>query len=493
MRAGHLSFRVHALLGLSTLALATSCKVGPNYETPQELPAELWSQPAQGPITVAEPDLKEWWKRFDDPILNQLIQQAQESNATLEKSLANVRVSLASLGVTESQFWPTINTGFEYSRNKTNVAFLAAEGVDVQPYDIWAGGAAMASWEIDVWGRVARLVESSKATMESSVEDLRGVLISVRSQVGTGYMNVRTLQMQLSILRDAVANYKMILDLTKAKFQAGTNTQLDVNQAQSHLDLIEASVPELEGELAASIFSIAQLCGTTPGPMKLLLDASAPLPTGPETVGVGIPANLLRRRPDVRSSERLVAAAVANIGANEALNLPVFSISGNIYLASNQFSGLGDASNLAYGFGPSMTWLAFHGGYVDSMIAQSKGNAQVALAGYRETVLEAMQDVETTISSLVQSRRSVVLYQKAVESAKSTYDLAKLQYSAGTTDLDQLIMVQNDLLDVQRSLATSQGNVAINLVSLYRALGGGWDDGAVNQAAERSAGMKDPS
>ncbi len=478
---------------LTLVCNAPSCKVGPNYETPQELPAELWSQPPQGAVTAAEPDLKEWWKQFHDPVLDQLIEQAQQSNATLEKSLANVRVSLATLGMTESQFWPTINTAIEYSRNKTNIAFLAAQGVDTQPYDVWAGGAAMASWEIDIWGRVARLVESSKATLESSVEDLRGVLISVRAQVGTGYMNVRTLQLQLAILAEAVANQKTTLELAKAKLAAGTNTQLDVNQSQASLDLIEASVPEIEAQLATAIASIANLCGTTPGPMKILLDKAAPIPNGAETVAVGIPASLLRRRPDVRSSERLVAAAVANIGASEALNLPIFSLSGNFYLASNQFSGLGDASNIAYGFGPTVSWLAFQGGYVESMIAQSKGRAQVALAGYRDAVLGAINDVESSISSLVQSQRSVLLYKKAVASAQSSYDLAKKQYSVGRTSLRDLLTVQNELLDVERSLASSQGNVAVNLVSLYRALGGGWDDGAVNQSAERSAGMKDPS
>jgi NodT family efflux transporter outer membrane factor (OMF) lipoprotein len=351
----------------------------------------------------------------------------------------------------------------------------------------------MASWEIDVWGRIARMVEGAKATLESSVEDLRGVLISIRSQVGTTYMNVRTLQLQLSILRSAVKNYKTTLDLVKDKFKAGTNTLLDVNQAQTDLDVIAATIPAIEGDLDAAIFSLAQLCGTTSGPMTMLLGEPAPLPQMNEEIGIGIPAELLRRRPDVRSSERLVAAAVANIGAQEALNLPIFSLSGNFYLASNQFTGLGDSNNASYGFGPSISWLIFQGGYVNSMIAQSKGQAQVALAGYRDTVLGAMRDVETSISLLVHAKRSEALYTTAEKSAQETYKLANLQYKAGRTNLDTLIRVQNELLNTQKQLADSQGSVAQNTVSLYRALGGGWEDGAVNRAAERSAAMKDPS
>ena len=487
------AIRTSVIVAAMTALVTTACKVGPNYEEPKVLPAELWSQPVEGPITTAEPDLKEWWKRFNDPVLDQLIVQAQESNATLEKSLANVRVSLAVLGVSESQFWPSITTAVEYSRNKTNVSLLASQGVETSPYDLWLGGAAMASWEIDVWGRVARIVESSKATLESTVEDLRNVLISVRSQVGTTYMTVRTLQLQLSILRTAVDNYKTTLDLAKAKYKAGTNTLLDVNQSQTDMDMAKASIPAVESDLDTAIFSLAQLCGTTPGPMKLLLAEPAPLPTSPDAIGIGIPAELLRRRPDVRSSERLVAAAVANIGANEALNLPIFSLSGNFYLAADQFSGLGNGSNSAYGFGPTISWLVFQGGYVNSMIKQSKGQAQMALAAYRDTVLGAMRDVETSISLLVNAKRSAALYTTAEKSAQDTFDLAKLQYGAGTTDLNTLIKVQNDLLDSQKKLADSQGSVAQNTVGLYRALGGGWDDGAVNKAAERSAAMKDPS
>ena len=482
-----------ALAIMASTVLVTACKVGPNFEKPQVTSEEMWSQPAQAPLTTAEPDLHQWWKRFDDPILDQLITQAQDSNPNLEKALANVRVSLAVLGVNESQFWPSISVAAEYQRNLTNVAFLAAQGVDTKPYDVWAAGALMASWEIDVWGRVARLVESSKALLEADVEDLRSVLISIRSQVGTTYMTVRTLQMQLSILETAISNQKMTLDLAKLKSKAGTNTLLDVNQAQTNLDTTAAGVPQVVGQLDTAIYSLAQLCGTTPKPMKELLGKPAPLPDITEQIGVGIPAELLRRRPDVRGSELRVAAAVANIGANEALNLPIFSLSGTFYLASNNFSGLGNINNQAYGFGPTISWLIFQGGYVNSMIAQSKGKSQMALAGYRDTVLNAIRDTETCISLLVTSRESVKRYTTATQSAQSTYDLATLQYRAGTINLDRLMEIQNQLLKSQRTLADAQGSVAQNTVALYRALGGGWEDGAVNTDAIKAADLKESS
>ena len=284
----------------------------------------------------------------------------------------------------------------------------------------------MASWEIDLWGRVARTVESSKASLQSEVEDLRDALISIRSQVGMTYMQVRTTQLQITIAKSGADNLRQTLDLTMQKFRAGTNTLLDVGQSQTDLDMQLATIPTLEANLAASIFSLAQLCGTTPAPMLELLGKVAPIPTGPLTVGVGIPADLLRRRTDVRSSERLAAAAVATIGATEALNLPVFALSGNFYLAATQFSGLGTWSNNAYAFGPTVSWLIFQGGYVESLIAQSKGQAQAAIAHYRNTVLSAIQDVETCISALTQSQETTRRYQTAVDSAQATADLAVL-------------------------------------------------------------------
>ncbi len=488
-----LTIRICTLSTLCALSLLPACKVGPSYEKPTELPASTWTESSSATVTPTEPELNDWWKKFNDPVLDQLVKQAQESNASLEQSLANVRVAFAALGISESEYWPSITTALMYERTKTNIAQLAAAGVETQPYSLWAGGAAMASWEIDLWGRVARTVESSKASLESQVEDLRDALVSIRSQVGMTYMQVRTFQLQIAIAKSGADNLRQTLALTMQKNSAGTNTQLEVGQSQTDLDMQLATIPALEANLAASIFSLAQLCCTTPAPMLELLGKVAPIPTGPVSVGVGIPADLLRRRSDVRSSERLAAAAVATIGATEALNLPVFSLSGNFYLAANQFSGLGDWSNNAYSFGPTVSWLVFQGGYVNSLIAQSKGQAQAALASYRNTVLSAIQDVETCISALTQSQRTTARYQTAARSAKATADLGTLQYQAGTIDLERLLSIQNLLLDAEDALAQSQGYVAQNIVNLYRALGGGWENSTVNTAADEAAKGKGSS
>jgi NodT family efflux transporter outer membrane factor (OMF) lipoprotein len=474
---------------LCALLSLEGCKVGPNYETPQVLPSETWSRRSDAPLSDDTPQLREWWRNFNEPVLDQLIGQAEQSNATLEKALANVRVSLGALGVSESQFWPQISLAALYERNKTNIALLAAQGVETSPYNVWGAGAVMASWEVDVWGRVARMVESAKAELEYNIEELRAALITIRAEVGTGYMTVRTLQRQIQLLKAGIANVQTTLDVAQRRLTAGTNTALDVAQIQAELDSLEAMLPSVTADLDAAIFAIAELCGSAPGPIKALLENPTPIPTMDDRIGMGIPADLLRRRPDVRASERTAAAAVAMIGANEALNLPVFAISGNIYVAGNQFSSLGNSSNIAYGFGPTVSWLVFSGGYVTSMITQSRAQAQVALAAYRGTVLDAVRDVETTASMLVYSKQAAERATDAVKSYQIAYDLANKQFSAGTIDIDRLVNLQNRLLRAQQMQADADGSVAQNIVALYRALGGGWDEGAVNESALRSADM----
>jgi len=474
---------------LCALLSLEGCKVGPNYETPQVLPSETWSRRSDAPLSDDTPQLREWWRNFNDPVLDQLIGQAEQSNATLEQALANVRVSLGALGVSESQFWPQISLAAMYERNKTNISLLAAQGVETSPYDVWGAGAVMASWEVDVWGRVARMVESAKAELESNIEELRAALITIRAEVGTGYMTVRTLQRQIQLLKAGIANVQTTLDVAQRRLTAGTNTALDVAQIQAELDSLEAMLPSVTADLDAAIFAIAELCGSAPGPIKALLENPTPIPTMDDRIGMGIPADLLRRRPDVRASERTAAAAVAMIGANEALNLPVFAINGNIYVAGSQFSGLGNSNNIAYGFGPTVSWLVFSGGYVTSMITQSRAQAQVALAAYRGTVLDAVRDVETTASMLVYSKQAAERATDAVKSYQIAYDLANKQFSAGTIDIDRLVNLQNQLLRAQQMQADADGSVAQNIVALYRALGGGWDEGAVNESALRSADM----
>jgi NodT family efflux transporter outer membrane factor (OMF) lipoprotein len=427
--------------------------------------------------TVADgaADVDRWWTRFNDPKLDALVARAESANATIAQALSRVRVAQAQLGLSESALWPTIAAGAEYQRTKQNFSRLAAQGVDTDPYSVWAYGAAMSNWEIDLWGRIRRLIEASEAGLRASVDDLRGALVSVRAQTVSAYLSLRTVEERLAVTEAAVANLRQTLELAERKFKAGTTTKLDVNQAQANLDLEEAAIPQLRSALAEAKGNLATLCGTDTASIEALLGARSTIPAAPDAVAVGIPAALLARRPDLRAADQRYAAAVASIGAAEALHYPALTLAGNLYISSTEFSGLGDWSNRAYSFGPSLSLPLFTGGAIESQIAQAKATAEVAFNAWRGTLVRAVAEVDVAIASLVLARDSDARYSKAVESAGDTYRLAKMQYDAGTTTLENLLDVENQYYRAQDAEVQARGLAARSVVDLCRALGGGWE------------------
>lgn len=471
-----------AVVGALGVAGLHACKSGPNYQQPNDVPATEWSRIPNGALAAGQPNLERWWEGFHDPVLDQLLTRVRDNNQTLAKALANVQVAYAKLGVSESQFWPSVGAGAKLNYIKQNASTLAAVGVDLNPYSVYAWG-AQASWEIDLWGKVARQVEAATASAESQVDILREALVSLRAQAAANYMQVRMLQAEIQVSRDSIKLFTGLRDLVKAKLTAGTATILDLNRAQAQLDLATARLPSLENALSSAENTLAVLCGTTVGQIEPLLAQEQPIPTGPGQVGVGVPADLLRRRADVRAAERDLAAATANIGAYEALYLPQLAISGNWYLSAPNFGGLGSISNQNYSIGPSVSWLIFQGGYVQSLVWQSKATMAAALAGYREVVLEAIADVEASMVALNTSRVAESSYNDAVANGEIAAGLARMQYAAGVTSLSTLLDVENELLSIRSDQVQNEGLVAQNLVGLYRALGGGWEESSINQEA----------
>ncbi len=472
-----------ALLGALALIASQGCESGPNYQQPTDVPANDWSRKPEGSLASGQASLERWWEGFHDPVLDQLLARVRDNNQDLAKALANVQVAYAKVGVSESQFWPAVGAGAQLSYLKQNASTLAAAGVELNPYSVYAWG-AQASWEIDLWGKVARQVEAATASAESQVDILREALVSLRAQAAANYMQVRMLQAELQVTRDSIEVFTGLRDLVKAKLAAGTATILDLNRAQAQLDLATTKLPSLENNLSSTQNTLAVLCGTTVGQIEPMLAQDQPIPTGPGQVGVGVPADLLRRRADVRAAERELAAATANIGAFEALYLPQLAISGNWYLSAPTLGGLGSISNQNYSIGPSVSWLIFQGGYVQSLVWQSKAQMAAALAGYRQSVLGAIADVERSMVALNMSRVAESSYDDAVANVEVAAGLARLQYAQGVTSLSNLLDVENQLLSVRSDQVQNEGLVAQNLVGLYRALGGGWEESSINQEAE---------
>ncbi|MSR18089.1 MAG: TolC family protein [Phycisphaerales bacterium] len=468
-----------------TMGLSLSgCKVGPDYAPPTENVPSEWSDAPARFAPSAQAELHGWWGNFNDPVLSRVIEMSETNNQLLAESLANLRAAYARVGVSESQFWPSVGLAAQYQRELVNVSQVPVQSVSLEPFDLYAYGVGMAPWEIDLWGKIARQVEAAGANAQASMDDLRSMLVSVRGQVGSTYAQVRTLQQRILAAEAIVVNLQRILGLVQKQLQAGTANQLDLNYAQAQLDEELASIPPLRSALTSAMNTLAVLCGITPGPMREIVGQADEIPVGPETVSVGIPADLLRRRADVRAKERRLASSIANIGANEALHYPTLSISGNFYISATSLSGMGDISNQAYTIGPSLQWMIFQGGLINSMVAQAKAQADAALASYRNTFLSAVGDVESSIAAVVQSREALVLLNDAEANAKQAAGLVLLQYQQGLVDLRTLMSVENDLIKIVGQRIQTQGLLAQDIVGLYRALGGGWEKSAVSIEAE---------
>lgn len=475
-RAGLCSFA--ALLGLA------SCRVGP--DAPPDTTAPPRDALSRGPlgdgVTADQQPLPRWWTSLGDPLLNTLIERADATNQTLAAAAANVRAAYAAVGVSEAQLWPTVGAGAQYTRTLTNIALLAANGVVLEPYNSYAYGVGMSSWEIDLWGGVRRQVEAAAASAESRVEQLRDALVSVRTQVAASYVQLRMLQEQRASL---IANCEALattLELTRARYEAGTTNALDLSRAKAEYDGADAQVPQFDAGIASTIATIAVLCGGNPSEFAPMLAEKQAMPKSPEVAGIGLPEELLQRRPDVRSAQQRLVAATAAIGAAEAYRYPKLTISGNFYIATTGTDGLADLGNRAYSIGPSLYLPLFTGGRIDATVNQKRAEAEAALAQYRGAVIAAVGDVSACASDFVHARETRRRSDSALASADAALSLAQQQYDAGVIDYATLLDVQRGKLSAESTAVEARAGVVQGYIALQRALGAGWD--AEEQAVE---------
>lgn len=468
-----------ARIGLVLFASATavSCSLGPKAPPETPAPAVGALLPVEGASirADAEPEAH-WWESLGDPVLDDLVARADAGNQSLVAAVANVRAAYAGLGVTEADLWPTVGLGAQYSRTQTNIAQLAAAGVKIEPYNMYAWGVGLSSWEIDLWGGVHKQVEAAAASAASQVDTLRDALLSVRGQVASTYVQLRTLQEQRRVLdenRDALATTR---DLVKGRYDAGTTNKLDLERAQAQLDAVEAQIPQIDAGVASATSMLAVLCGMDPSQCAPLVAAAKPIPSAPDVAGIGLPAQLLERRPDVRGAWQRLVAATASIGAAEAMRLPTITVSGDFYIAANDAAGLGELSNKAYSFGPSIYLPLFTGGKLENAVRQQRATADAALAQYRDAVLGAIGDVSASVSDFVYARDTRARSEAALASARAALTLAQQQFDAGVTDYSTLLDVQRATLDAENSAVEARAGLVQGFISLQRALGAGWSD-----------------
>lgn len=469
------------------LALLAGCAVGPNYIRPQEPEMKEWLE-QEDPRVKSEPaDFGAWWKVFNDPILNALMEKAYRKNLSLRIAGVRILEARAQLGIAIGSLYPQLQLGrggltyTSLSENAPNTSPTADFGYNQLDLGFDA------AWELDFWGRFRRAVESNLAILDVSIANYDDVLVTLTAEVARAYVLIRTIEERLAIARENVKIQDRSLRIAEARFKGGDVTELDVVQARSLLADTKATIPGLKAELRQAKNGLAILLGTLPGQIGELLQGPRLIPSVPPEVAVGAPADLLRRRPDIRLSERQVAAQSALIGVAKADLYPHFTLFGSLGLRSSDaaltaagFPGgsslgeLWDSDSIEFFGETAFSWNIFNYGRIKNRVRVQDARFQQLVINYRITVLRAAQEVEDAMVAFVRSKEQVGFLAESVDAATRSVDLSMIQYREGLADFQRVLDTQRFQTQEQDLYTETRGFVATNLIALYKALGGGW-------------------
>ena len=466
------------LIGIPIL-LASSCKVGPNYQTPKANVAGQWME--NSAVTNRPPGIAEvyWWRNFNDPTLDQLIVTACRSNLSLQVAGVRILEARARLNQSIGNLFPqqqTVSGQLNYSR--LNAASGAVPGINsdfLSDQMLFA-----ATWEIDFWGKYRRGIESDRAAFLGSLAAYDDAMVTLIADVASTYVNIRTLEERLQVATRNLETQKESLRIATARFNAGETGELDVQQAATQFAQTEAQIPVLTEALSQDKNGLAVLLGERPDEIGRQLTRPAGIPVAPTNVAVGIPKDLLRRRPDVRVAGLTAASSSALIGVAKASLYPAFSLSGEFGFsgnnqANNSLSDMFNWQNRAINAGAGVVMPVFNYGRLMNQVRVQDAQFQQAVLNYQNTVLAAQQEVENGLASFANEQDALVSLNQAAGSARRSTDLAMIQYKGGQTDYTTVLTAEQAELSVENSVASTKGNVALGLIAVYRALGGGWE------------------
>jgi len=461
--------------------------LGPDFERP-----EAWWKPvswfATAPVTppaprasipVAEPFDPAWWKVLNDPVLNAMQEQLATANLDLRTADFRLAQARAQLGVTEASQGPVLNANASYARARASQrGTVGRVARSFEPYDLFQYGLDL-SWEIDLWGRVARLVEAGEAQLAAVEEAKRDLLVSSSAELARSYIALRGVQRKVAITRQNLQIARQNQALTRDRAAGGLTTDLDVANASSQVASVEAQLPGLEEQQARLSNAVALLLGEQPGARLAALAVPRAAPVVPPRVPVGVPGDLARRRPDIRQAEANLHAATAGIGVARADFFPRVTLNGFGAIQGLNVSNLRDSAALAYSFGPSISLPIFEGGRLRRTLELREAQQQEAAIAYQRTVLVALHEVDNALTAYGTEQRRRDRLAQAVAESRRALGLARMRYEQGVADFLQVLTAQRALLAAEQDLADSTTNVSLNLVQLYRALGGGWDPSTV--------------
>ncbi len=469
------------LVGCGLGLLFAGCAVGPDFAPPPAPVAEAWLESKSKAVETKRQNYREWWKVFRDPVLDRVIETAHDQNLTLLAAGTRVLQARAMLGIAIGELYPqqqqAIGATTYNLRSRSDPTTVPINASSNYWRDILG---VHAVWEIDIWGKFRRGVESADSAYLASIATYDDVLVTLLGDVARTYVGIRTLEKQIAIARANVVRQRKVLQIARDKFEGGTATKLDVYQAENVLATTQASIPQLTLQLQQGQNALRVLLGMAPEPLGFLLArATGKIPSAPGKVAVGIPADLLRRRPDIRAAELRAAAQSAQIGVAFAELLPAISISGTFggsasTLLGNNLANIFQPTGRFFSVGPSFQWNLLNYGQITNNVRLQDATLQQYLVDYQNSVLQAQREVEDGLVATLQSRAQAGYLGKASASAQGALEIALLEYQQGTRDFTTVLTAEQNLLAAQNSLAQATGNAAAGLVAVYRALGGGW-------------------
>lgn len=447
------SFWCMALLAL----LVSGCSVGPDYVRPDIKAPTAWNVEYQAAADLAN---VQWWKRFNDPVLDSLIETAVRGNLDLKSATAKVDQYLGVLDTTRSQYYPQISAGF-------NPSIQRSGNITTESYQATVN----ATWELDLWGKIRRSSEAAQAQIAGSEAGRRAVLMSVVANVASGYITLRGLDRQLEIARDTEKAYAESLKLFKLRFQYGTISQLELSQAESNYEAAHQAIPNYESQIRQQENLISLLLGRAPGPIPRGKSLDELIPPG---VPAGLPSQLLERRPDIIQSEQSLIAANAEIGVARAAYFPSITLTGALGAASSDIGKLFGPGTAMASAGGQLLAPLLNFGKISGQVKQAEAQQQQALYQYQQTILTAFREVEDALIKTSKGREQLEAQKRQVQSLQEYARLARLQFEAGTSNYLQVLDADRSLFAGKLDKTQTHYNLLVSLVSVYKAMGGGW-------------------
>ena len=464
-----MNMRTWSLLLLLFLSSAISAQHADHYlDTPLPQAWEEGGEVFRQPLPVDD----QWWKSFGDTTLDSLISIAVDRNYSVLTAIDRMNMAKAGLRMERSGFFPTVGINAGWTRQQTSGNTSELPQSTQHYYDV----SANMSWELDIFGSIRQRVKAQKETFAASKEEYTAVMVSLSAQVASSYIQLRELQQELKVVERNCASQAAVLKITEVRYNTGLVSKLDVAQAKSVYFSTKASIPQLESGINQYITSLAVLLGTYPQEIRPVLERVGELPDYMEPISIGIPADLLMRRPDIRSAEHQINAQAASLGASKSDWLPQVFIKGSVGYASKDFKDLTKHKSFTYEIAPALSWTIFSGGKLVNATKSARAQLDEAIDQFNQTVLTAVQETDNAMTAYRSSIKQIVALREVRNQGQETLTLSLDLYKQGLTPFQNVLDAQRSLLSYENQLVQARGNSLLQLIALYQALGGGWNN-----------------